>query len=178
MAELLDSLKDKVGQVISSVDKGGQVRSAIEGLRRQIAEAYRKRQIKRVESDLARLMLQVEQATMALGLQTVALHEAGKLNHAELSSVCQHIVEIKAEIGKLEQELAQLQPPPAPVAQVGTSCPSCGKLLPQVGDFCPYCGAKREPVVPEARFCLYCGAALRPGAKFCPACGQSVGVSS
>ena len=176
MADLIDGLKDKVEQVISSVDKEGRVRSAIEGLRKQIAEADRKRQIKRVESDLARLRLQVEQATMTLGLQTLAFHEAGKLNHAELASLCQHIVEMKAETPKLEQELAQLQPAP-PAAEAGTPCPSCGKTLPPIGDFCPYCGARRQPAAPEARFCLHCGAALRPAAKFCPACGQSVAVS-
>jgi RNA polymerase subunit RPABC4/transcription elongation factor Spt4 len=173
MPDLVDGLKDKVGQLVSSVDKGGQVRAAIDGIRKQIAEADRKRQIKRLEEDLDKLKLQSEQAMTSLGVQALGLYETNKLTQPELAAVCQHIVEMKAEVAKLEAELAQFQPP-APSTQLGQACPTCGKALPTGAVFCPSCGAKMQPAPAEAKFCLHCGAALRAGAKFCPACGQTI----
>ncbi len=164
-------MKDKMGQLVSSVDKGGQVRAAIDGIRKQIAEADRKRQIKRLEEDLTKLKLQSEQAMTSLGVQALGLYETKKLTQPELAAVCQHIVEMKAEISKLEAELAQLQPPSA---QAGPVCPTCGKAIPAGALFCPFCGAKTQPNQAEAKFCLHCGATLRAGAKFCPACGQGL----
>jgi RNA polymerase subunit RPABC4/transcription elongation factor Spt4 len=173
MPDLVDDLKDKMGQLVSSVDKGGQVRAAIDGIRKQIAEADRKRQVKRLEEDLTRLKLQSEQAMTSLGVQALGLYEAKKLTQSELAAVCQHIVEMKAAVAKLEQELAQFQPPVSG-AQSGAPCPTCGKAVPAGAAFCPSCGAKTQSAPAEAKFCLHCGSALRGGAKFCPACGQTV----
>jgi RNA polymerase subunit RPABC4/transcription elongation factor Spt4 len=177
MPDLVDDLKDKMGQLVSSVDKGGQVRAAIDGIRKQLAESDRKRQIKRLEEDLTKLKLQSEQAMTSLGVQALGLYEAKKLTQPELAAVCQHIVEMKAEVAKLEAELAQFQPP-APSAPSGTACPNCGKASPAGALFCPYCGNKTQSVQTEVKFCLHCGAALRTGAKFCPSCGQNVSGTS
>ena len=45
MSELFDKLVESAGQVISEVDKGGQIQSAVGGLRRRLADAERKRKV-------------------------------------------------------------------------------------------------------------------------------------
>ncbi len=172
MSDLIDDLKGKVGEWVDSLDKGGQVRAAIEGIRRQSSESDRKRQIKRAEAELSRLKLQYDQSVIALGLQTLALYETGKLSNQELGPLCQRTVEMKKEIATLEAELAKLQPAPSPEA--GPPCPSCHRPLPAGSAFCPYCGSKVEAAPADRLFCPHCGASLRPAAKFCPACGQSI----
>lgn len=177
MSEMIDRLKESAGQVIAEVDKGGKIQAAISTLRRQMAEAERKRKIGLVRQQLRDLQGREAQAVNALSAQVWALYEAGTLTQPELVSLCRNVEELRAQIRDKEAELERLQPPPAPVeAQAGPRCGQCGAAVVPGAAFCQACGAplpgeeKAAPVL----FCIHCGARLRQGARFCPQCGQTV----
>jgi RNA polymerase subunit RPABC4/transcription elongation factor Spt4 len=184
MSDLIDKLVDGAGQVISEVDKGGQIQTALSGIRHRMAEADRKRKIKHVKDQLHDLRAQEAQAINALSAQVLALHEAGTLTQPELVSLCKGVDDIRVRIKDTESELEQLQPtppeatpppqpePPEPEAE--QLCPSCGVAVVTGATFCQSCGARLEEEPPPAHFCIHCGAQLREGAKFCPICGQSL----
>ncbi len=198
MSDIFGKLVEGAGQVISDVDKGGQIQSAISGLRQRMAEADRKRKINTVKEQIQELQNREAQAINSLSAQVMALHEAGSLTQPELVSLCKRVDEIQAQIEEKEAELEQIQPPPpepAPVqaqpqpqaqAQVQPQlqpqpsaenrCPNCGVAVVAGATFCQSCGArlveKEEPA--PVHFCVHCGAQLREGALFCPKCGQSV----
>ncbi|MGD8623978.1 MAG: zinc ribbon domain-containing protein [Anaerolineae bacterium] len=191
MSELFDKIVEGAGQVISDVDKGGQISSAISGLRHRMAEADRKRKINVVKQEIKELQAKEAQAINSLSAQVLALYEAGSLRQPELVSLCKGVDEIQAEIEVKEAELAQLAPPPAPEpapapeAQPGAPaaapadeelCPQCGVAVVPGAGFCQSCGARLAPEKPPALmlFCVHCGAKLREGAKFCPKCGQTL----
>jgi hypothetical protein len=183
MSDLIDKLVEGAGQVISDVDKGGQIQAAIGGIRQRMADADRKRKINQVKQELQDLRNREAQAINALSAQVLALHEAGSLTQPELVSLCRGVDEIRAEIQEQEAELEKFQPAPpqpAPVAQpqavAGSRCPSCGVAVVTGAAFCQSCGARlveEEPPAPVL-FCVHCGAQLREGARFCPKCGESV----
>jgi membrane protease subunit (stomatin/prohibitin family) len=193
MSDLFDKLVEGAGQVISEVDKGGQIQSAISGIRGRMADADRKRRINHVRQQLQELRSQEAQAINALSAQVLALHEAGSLTQPELLSLCKGVDEVRAQVKEKEVELEKLQPSqPQPVqsppvqpkgAQVvqpqpdaRAQCPSCGVTVVAGATFCQTCGTQlveEEPPAPVF-FCVHCGAQLREGARFCPKCGQSV----
>lgn len=175
MSELFDRLIESAGQVISEVDKGGQIQSAVGGLRQRMAEAERKRKINQIKKLIRDLQSQEAQAINALSAQVLALHEAGTLSQPELVSLCRGVDEIRDQIKEQEVELESLQPaPPKPSPE--TRCPSCGVPLVAEAAFCQTCGAQvdTKPESPPTRFCVHCGAQLRDKARFCPKCGQTV----
>jgi predicted RNA-binding Zn-ribbon protein involved in translation (DUF1610 family) len=190
MSDLIDKLVEGAGQVISEVDKGGRVQSAVTGLRQRMAEADRKRKIAAMKQQIQDLQAKEAQAINALSAQVLALYEAGTLSQPELVSLCKGVDEIRARIEDKEAELQQIEPvPPAPVAQPGArpavtphqatsqaQCPNCGVAVVVGATFCQSCGAPIAPATPPApvHFCVHCGAQLREGAKFCPKCGQGV----
>lgn len=186
MSDLFDKLKESAGQVISEVDKGGKIQSAISMVRQQLAEADRKRKVSLLQQQIRDLQTQEAQAINSLSAQVIALHEAGTLTQPELVSLCRNVDEIRKQLRDREAELQQLQPPPpqpapvqpgsSPVTAAGPHCPKCG--VPVVADaaFCQSCGTR---LVPEAApapvlFCIHCGARLRENARFCPACGETI----
>lgn len=183
MSELFDKVVGGVGQVISDVDKGGQIQSAISGIRQRMADADRKRKISFAKQQLQELRSTEAQAINALSAQVLAMYEAGSLSQPELVSLCRGVDDIRAQIKEKEAEFAQLQPvspeplPPAPAkADAGTRCPSCGVAVVPGAAFCQTCGTRlvqKESPAPVL-FCVHCGAQLREGARFCPTCGQSV----
>jgi endogenous inhibitor of DNA gyrase (YacG/DUF329 family) len=190
MSELIEKLVEGAGQVISEVDKGGQIQSAITGIRQRMAEADRKRRINHVKQELQDLRAQEAQAINALSAQVLALHEAGTLTQPELVSLCKGVDEIRTQVDDKEAELEQLQPPPAPTEtppqpkpaaaqpkpDSTVRCPSCGASVVAGADFCQACGSRlteREAPAP-VRFCVRCGAELRPTSRFCPKCGETV----
>ena len=188
MSELFDKIVEGAGQVISDVDKGGQISSAISGLRHRMAEADRKRKINAVKQDLKDLQTREAQAINSLSAQVLALYEAGSLRQPELVSLCKGVDEIRTEIKEREADLAELEPPSAPETPVrapvavpaeGPLCPQCGVAVVPGAGFCQSCGARLAPEKPPApvRFCVHCGAQLREGAKFCPKCGQTLPAS-
>ena len=187
MSGLIDKIVEGAGQVISEVDKGGQIQSAISGVRQRMAEADRKRQINRVKQQIEELKDKEAQAINSLSAQVLALHEAGSLTQPELVSLCKRVDEIRVQIKETEAELEQLQPPPPPSAPTPTPapapaagdaerCPQCGVAVMAGAAFCQSCGAKvaSEPPPAPMLFCVSCGAKLREGARFCPKCGQQL----
>jgi membrane protease subunit (stomatin/prohibitin family) len=186
MSDLFDKMVEGVGQVISDVDKGGQIQSAISGIRQRMAESDRKRKINYVKQQLQELRSEEAQAINALSAQVLALHEAGSLTQPELVSLCRGVDDIRTQIKEKEAELAQLQPvPPQPPqaapakVEAGPRCPSCGVAVIPGAAFCQTCGVRLvEEVAPAPiLFCVHCGAQLREGARFCPKCGQTVAES-
>ncbi len=197
MTDLLDVFRKKAEDMVDSINRSGGLRGTIEGLRKQMAEADRKRAMSRAKAEIASLNQQVTEMISAVGLQAVGLHEAGKLSSPELQPLCQHIIDLKAAIAQQEKELARLvadteaeaaryaaaAPAPAAaapaVAPVQASCASCGKPLPNGAAFCAVCGSPvvsvaKPAVNVEKHFCIACGALLKPGAKFCSKCGATV----
>jgi len=174
MSDLLDKLMDSAGQVISEVDKGGQIQSAIGSLRQRMADAELNRKINQAKQQIRDLQSQEAQAINALSAQVLALHEAGTLTQAELISLCRRVDEVRAQIKEQEAALGNLQPT---ISQrpAGARCPHCGATVVAEAAFCQTCGgqlAEAKPV--PVRFCVHCGAQLREGAQFCPKCGQTV----
>jgi hypothetical protein len=182
VSDIIDRIVDSAGQVISEVDKGGRIQSAISGLRHQMAEADRKRRINALKQEIRDLQAQEAQAINSLSAQVMALHEAGTLTQPELVSLCKGVDEVRVLLKEKEDELAQMQPPPPPQPapqpqpDTRTKCPSCSVAVVAGAAFCQTCGAalaKEEPPAP-VHFCPHCGAQLREGARFCPKCGQTV----
>ena len=188
MSDIIDKLVEGAGQVISEVDKGGQIQTAITGIRQRMADADRKRRINHVKQELQDLRAQEAQAINALSAQVLALHEAGTLTQPELASLCKGVDEVRQQVQEKEAELEQLQPAPQaaapqpepavqqPQPDSAVLCPSCGVAVVAGADFCQTCGsplAKQTAPAP-VRFCVRCGAELRATSRFCPKCGETV----
>jgi RNA polymerase subunit RPABC4/transcription elongation factor Spt4 len=175
MSELFDKLVESAGQVISEVDKGGQIQSAIGGLRYRLAEADRRRKINQVNQQLRDLRSEEAQSINALSAQVWAMYEAKTLSQPELISLCKGVEEIRAKIKVVETELTQLEPVPAQGASENR-CPSCGVAVVPDATFCQTCGVRlgEEAKPAPVRFCAHCGSQMREGARFCPKCGQTV----
>jgi hypothetical protein len=175
---MLDKLREGAEQVISEVDKGGQIQSAISGLRQRMAEADRRRKINAVRGQIQDLQAKEAQAINSLSAQVLALYEAGTLTQPELVSLCRGVNEIRKQIEAREAELAKLEPPSVavPGPQAGPHCPNCGMAVLAGATFCQTCGTRLAPQQAPAPvlYCVHCGAQLREGAKFCPKCGQTV----
>jgi DNA-directed RNA polymerase subunit RPC12/RpoP len=183
MSELFDKLMESAGQVISEVDKGGQIQSAVGGLRYRLAEAERKRKENLAKQELRDLQTQEAQAINSLSAQVLALHEAGSLTQPELVSLCKGVEEKRNQIKEKEIDLKQLQPPRPEQAvegpAAGARCPHCGVNIVVGAAFCQTCGKRisEEETAPPVHFCIQCGAQLRENAQFCPQCGQVVANS-
>jgi len=176
MPDLLEVFREKADSLLSSINSQGGIRSTIDSLRRQMEAADRRRAMTKAKSELKRLNDQVTEMITAVGVQAVGLHEADKLNSPELRPLCQHIVELKREVTRLESELAKMEAIVAQETPVTTGkCPRCGQSVSDNSSFCPYCGQHIEK--PQERFCAACGSTLRPGAKFCAKCGRPTGTS-
>jgi hypothetical protein len=175
MADFLGAFRQKAEDLVGAINRRGGIRATIEGLRRQMAEADRRRAVGRVRGELKRLDRQITEMITAVGVQTVGLHKAGRLASPALQPLCQHMVELEAALAQQEAELAKLE---SQLRQgVGPDrrlCTACGKPLIAGGTFCPHCGAAVSPGEAE-RFCAHCGTELRPLARFCARCGQPVG---
>lgn len=192
MSELFDKLKESAEHVISEVDKGGRIQSAISGLRSQMAEADRKRKVNLVKQQIQDLQAREAQAINSLSAQVLALYEAGTLKQPELVSLCRGVDEIRQQIQETEAELEQLQPPPpepappqpqpeappqpAPQPSTENRCPTCGVAVVAGATFCQSCGTrlKEEEKPAPVLFCVHCGAKLRETSIFCPKCGEPV----
>jgi hypothetical protein len=175
---MLDKLREGAEQVISEVDKGGQIQSAISGLRHRMAEADRRRKINSVTGQIQELQAKEAQAINSLSAQVLALYEAGTLTQPELVSLCRGVDEIRKQIAAREAELAKLEPAPVAASepQAGNRCPTCGVAVVAGAAFCQTCGTRlaTQQAPPPVLYCVHCGEQLRKQAKFCPKCGQSV----
>jgi len=180
MSDILSTFRQKAEDLAAAINRSGGLRATIEGLRRQMAEADRRRAMARAKGQLRRLDTQITEMVTAVGVQAVGLHKAGNLNSPELQPLCQHIVELEAELAQQRAELARLEAlaaPAPPGAEAERTCTHCGRPLPDEATFCPYCGQAAplpEAAALEERFCAHCGAPLREGARFCARCGKMV----
>jgi len=174
MSDIIDLLRTKAEDLIASINRAGGLRATVDALRRQMAISDRRRAVARAKADIKRLDEQITDLVTAVGLQTVALHEAGRLGIPELDPLCAQIVELRATHHDLEQELARLDAEAEAAAraqQAESRCPACGRSVEAGLRFCPYCGATLQPA---NRSCPYCHSPLRPQARFCSRCGRPV----
>ncbi|MGI5914963.1 MAG: zinc-ribbon domain-containing protein [Anaerolineae bacterium] len=174
MSDILGIFKQRAEDLINTINSKGGLRATIDSVRRQMAEADRRRAINRARDELGRLDVQISELITAVGVQAVGLHRAGHLNSPELNPLCQHIVELQTAVEQQRAELAQLEARESvePPDSGGRQCARCGHALTTEVSFCPYCGAPQEREA--AKFCPHCGAPLRPGARFCARCGKPI----
>jgi len=172
MADILGTFKRKAEDLVTAINQRGGVSGTIQSLRHQMAVSDQKRAIAAARAELERLDAQINELITAVGVQTVGLYRANRLQSPELEPLCKHVAELetaleaqRSELAKLEAELRLATPPER------ASCPSCGQHVPAGATFCPHCGTG----LPAAQqFCMHCGSPLREGAKFCAKCGQGV----
>lgn len=193
MPDLLETFRKKAEDVLGSINRSGGLRATIDGLRKQMAEADRKRAMSKARAEVKRLNAQVAEMITAIGLQVVGLHEAGRLTSPELQPLCQHIVELKAAVTQQEKELARLEAEAeaeaAAQAQAKTEAEAAAQALAKVEVAaktqitatpvaitpCAKCG---KPLPVGATFCAYCGTAISavvPAVEekhFCASCGN------
>jgi RNA polymerase subunit RPABC4/transcription elongation factor Spt4 len=183
MSDIIESIKQGAEQVISGIDQKGQIKSAIDGVRRQWTELERKRRVSQVEGQVKSLQTEMKQLTEALGLQTLSLFDSKKIVHPELTRLCERINELRAEVEQKKAELTELQvqAPPKPAR---VQCPRCNSRVSTDDGFCPKCGERlQQPVeeqqTPQTRTvvrlrCPKCKTILTEDAEFCPGCGVKI----
>ena len=183
MSDILDSIKQGAEQVISGIDQKGQIKSAIDGVRRQWSELERKRRVTQVENEVKAFQNEMKQLTEALGLQTLSLFDAKKIIHPELTRLCERINELRSEVAQKKAELAELQvQPPSPPKPQQMTCPRCQSRVSTDDGFCPKCGERlQEPTPAPAPSrtvvrlrCPKCKTILGDDAEFCPGCGVKI----
>lgn len=166
MPDVLQTFRQKAEEWAGALNRAGGVRAMLDGLRQQMAEADRRRAIGQIKTELRRLERQANEMVLAVGVQAVGLHKAGRLNAPELAPLCQHVSDLetalteqKAELAKLEAEAeaakaAAKATQPQPTSAGGAAyCAACGKPLPGGSVYCPGCGAavpSSAPVAPTA----------------------------
>jgi rRNA maturation endonuclease Nob1 len=182
MSDIIESIKQGAGQVLSEIDQKGQLKSALEGIRAQWSELERRRREKTLSSQLTSMQGEMKQLTEALGLQVLSLFESGKIANPELARLCERIGELRSEIEQRKQELQELKE--LAQAQMPSKCPSCQASVAAGAEFCPKCGTQlrkksAEPTAtppPQTRTivrmrCPKCKTILPTDAGFCPTCG-------
>jgi hypothetical protein len=152
--DLLESFRQKAEELAGTVNRQGGLKATIDSLRRQMAEADRRRAMGRAKSELKQLNRQINEMIMAIGVQAVGLYKAGQLTSMELRPLCQHVADLQATVAQQETELARLEAETkATVASSAAQCSKCGRPLPAQSAFCPFCGnpmATGAPVAPAA----------------------------
>jgi DNA repair exonuclease SbcCD ATPase subunit len=174
MSDLLNTFKERAEQLVSAINDHGGIRATMDGLRRQMAAADRRRETQKIKGELRRLDGQITEMITAVGVQAVGLHKSGHLHSPELAPLCQHIVELEAVVAQQKDELAKIEAAEEQEKEQGVGdCPSCGRPLLEGATFCPHCGvAVPTQLRITYHFCPACGTELRPGAKFCGKCGH------
>jgi len=184
MSDIIESIKQSAGQVLSGLDQKGQIKSAIDGIRAQWSELERRRKKGQIESELKAMQTEARQLSEALGLQTLSLFDAGKIAHPELARLCERINELRSEIDRRKELLASLEAQAR--AAKPTRCPVCQASVPGDSEFCPKCGARlatgqaapaarsapasRQRTVVRLR-CPRCKTELPADTTSCPTCG-------
>jgi RNA polymerase subunit RPABC4/transcription elongation factor Spt4 len=181
VSDIIESIKQSADQVLSSIDQEGRIKSTLQGLRSQWHEVEKRRQISQLKGEIKTLQTETKQLTEALGLQTLSLHEAGRIDHPELARLCERITQLQTEIGEKRAVLADLK---EQMASAPVKCPQCQASVAAEAEFCPKCGAqikseqsKAAPTtqgVTQAAVrlrCPKCKTVLPQNAGFCPTCG-------
>jgi len=184
MPDIIETIKQGAGQVLSGIDQKGQIKSALEGIRRQWSEMERRRKTSSLRNVVKAIQGETKQLTEALGYQTLSLFDAGKIVHPELSRLCERIDELRSEIRQKKADLAELEVQ-APARNI--KCPQCQASVPADAESCPKCGARfrkratETTAAPSAGTrtvvrlrCPRCGTILSPEAGSCPTCGVKI----
>jgi len=178
MDDLLKAVTSRAEGMLRDLNRPGGLKATIQSLRQKMAEADQRRAISRARAELKRLDQQLDETITAVGVQAVALHEAGRLNSQELTPLGQHVADLKTALAEQKEELAALEEMLAARHERETErCSSCGSPLPEEGTYCAHCGApipSRVAAEAPAQHCVHCGSPLRPGSRFCPKCGRPV----
>jgi rRNA maturation endonuclease Nob1 len=174
MPDLLQLFKDKAEEFTATITRAGGVSAMLQSLRQQMADADRRRAMSQLKAELKRLDSQINEMALAVGVQAIGLHRAGRLSSPELAPLCQHIVDLENALSQQKADLAKLEADDKTEAHPYGFCATCGKPLPEQGIFCPHCGAT-IPTRKAAAACDACGAVLRPSARFCAKCGHPAG---
>lgn len=181
MSDLLGSFKDKADSLIGTINTEGGVRGAIDGLRRRMAEADRKRGIRKLRAELKKADSQVNEMINAIGVQAVGLYRAGNRVFGELAPLCEHIIELEELVENQREALAKLEAESVKSVQAtatGPVCASCGASTPSDATFCPHCATPVKRADASPTFCKHCGNALRESAQFCAKCGRPTAETS
>jgi RNA polymerase subunit RPABC4/transcription elongation factor Spt4 len=140
MSDLIESIKQGAGQVLSDLDQKGQIKSAFEGLRHQWTEMDRRRRASLLANQIKTLESEAKQLTEALGLQTLSLFDTGKISNPELARLCERINQVRSDVDQKQAELSQLRAQaPAPRT---VQCLQCHSSVAADAQFCPKCGAQ------------------------------------
>ena len=178
MPDLLEAFKKKAEDVLGSINRSGGLRATIDGLRKQMAEADRKRAMSRARAEVKRLNTQVAEMITAIGLQVVGLHEAGKLTSPELQPLCQHIVELKAAVTQQEKEMARLEAVAEAEAVAQAQAKAEAEAAAQVKAKAEAATKTQITPTPVANTpCAKCGKPLPSGATFCAFCGTAISAA-
>ena len=164
MADIIETIRQGAGDLLSGIDQKGQIRSAIDGIRSQWSEMDRRRKVSSLESQIKSQRSEMKQLTEALGLQTLSLYETGAIANPELARLCERITEIRTEIetqkAEVEQIKAEVQAQAQALAEIRaqqraaratTACPQCGTAVPANAEFCHNCGAQQKAPAPAVR---------------------------
>ena len=140
MSDLIESIKQGAGQVLSDLDQKGQIKSAFEGLRHQWSELDRRRRVSSLAAQIKTMEAEAKQLTEALGLQTLSLFDTGKISNPELARLCQRINEVRSDMDQKKAELSQLRAQ-APATKT-IQCIQCHASVDAGAQFCPKCGSQ------------------------------------
>jgi predicted amidophosphoribosyltransferase len=166
MPGFIDSARQKADQLKFELDK----RSRINQVQRQIDEVNRQN-----AADLNQI-----------GTTILDLHRQGHRPIAEVTGLCQGIIEREAQITDFQAKIAAIQQETMPQPQVifaapqfmpappsTTACPTCQSPVMVGVRFCPNCGQPMvaEPVIQLGAPCPNCGLPTASGAAFCGECG-------
>jgi RNA polymerase subunit RPABC4/transcription elongation factor Spt4 len=181
VSDIIESIKQGADQVLSNMDQQGRLKSALEGLKSQWSEVEHRRHTNQLSNEIKNAQSEMKQLTTALGLQTLSLYDAGKIDRPELARLCERINELRAEIDERKVALASLKERVSPSF---TECPRCRTKVASGSDFCPKCGAQitapaqtlPAAATPASRAvvrlrCPKCKTIVPDGAGFCPTCG-------
>ncbi|MGI6379786.1 MAG: zinc ribbon domain-containing protein [Anaerolineae bacterium] len=173
MSDLIDLFRTKAEDLLAGINRAGGLKATVEALRKQMEISDRRRAVSRAKADIKRTHEQITDLVTAVGLQAVALHEAGRLQVVELDPLCSQIVELRNVVRDLENDLARLEAEAdaAAARHAGEHCPACGKTVQPGLRFCPHCGTTLAPTLAA---CPHCHSPIRAEAKFCSRCGRPV----
>lgn len=151
---------------------------------RATLEADKLIRIRREQVAVSQLQRDIRVQLDALATATLAAHRAGNLEQPELTTICQKIAAMEAQIrqheGRVEAIRAEQLVPGLPLTdpqQLLLPCPTCKQLIPEVAAFCPHCGNRVIRPVAATIVCQACGAQMKAGAAFFAACGHAITVS-
>lgn len=135
-------------------------------------EAERLVRVNQAQAAVRAAQRDLEEQTVALGREALALYDAGALAQQELLATCRSIDASRQQVATLEAEVERIrqEKPPEPGAQPEPEAAAAGTAAAPL---------RAQPVAPpeaveQGQTCPNCGSALRAGIRFCPECGTKL----